>query len=398
VVARRIAAFAVAALLCAVAAAGAATPPVATPFTIDVIASSTGAGAFFGQQMIDAVKNYELAANANGGIRGVPVHFEFHDDESQPEIAVQLAHEILAKHPAAFLGGSVQATCNALAALAAGTTVMYCMSPGLIPEPHGYVFASSASLAHLVPALFRYVRTSGHLRVGLLVTTDATGQRSDKMIDYTLHLPENKALVVAGYEHFSDSDISVAAQIARIKANNPQFLYVSAAGTPFQTVLHGIMDGGLANVPIITSASNMTDRLLAPWAKTPPAQLVFNGTPFWGATDPDRRLKGAIAEYRAAYARAGTEPTPNDDYGWDPAKITVAAFRALGTGATAAQIHDYIENLHDFPGIGGLYDFRSGDQHGLGDDATVILQWDPAKMIFYPVSGPAGVANRKRGT
>ena len=103
---RRIAAFAVAALLCAVAAAGAATPPPATPFTIDVIASSTGAGAFFGQQMIDAVKAYELAANATGGIRGVPVHFEFHDDESQPEVAVQLAHLILAKHPALFLGGS----------------------------------------------------------------------------------------------------------------------------------------------------------------------------------------------------------------------------------------------------------------------------------------------------
>ncbi len=107
---------------------------------------------------------------------------------------------------------------------------MYCMSPGLIPEPHGYVFASSASLQHIVPALFRYVRTSGHVRVGLLVTTDATGQRSDKLIDYTLHLDENKPLVVAAYEHFSDNDISVAAQIAHIKANNPQFLYVSAAG------------------------------------------------------------------------------------------------------------------------------------------------------------------------
>jgi ABC-type branched-subunit amino acid transport system substrate-binding protein len=141
----------------------------------------------------------------------------------------------------------------------------------------------------------------------------------------------------------------------------------------------------------------MTDKLLAPWAKTPPAQLVFNGPPFWGAADPDRRLKGAIAEYRATYVRAGQAQTPNDDYGWDPAKITIAAFRALGTSATAAQIHDYIENLHDFAGIGGLYDFRSGDQHGLGDDATVILQWDPAKMIFYPVSGPAGIANRKTG-
>ncbi len=99
---------------------------------------------------------------------------------------------------------------------------------------------------------------------------------------------------------------------------------------------------------------------------------MFNGTPFWGATDPDRRLKGAIAEYRAAYARAGTAPTPNDDYGWDPAKITVAAFRAIGTGASAAQIHDYIENLHDFPVPAGSTTSQRRSARGLGDDATVI--------------------------
>jgi branched-chain amino acid transport system substrate-binding protein len=396
VVGAKLARAAAGALLCVLAASAAASPAPVEPFTIDVIASETGAGAFFGQQTIDGLKAYENAANASGGIRGVPVHFEVHDDESQPRVAVELENAVLAKHPAIFLGGTVQATCNALAPLAAHTTVMYCLSPGLIPEPRGYVFAASTSLYHLVPALFRFVRTSGHQRVGLLVTTDATGQRSDQLIDYTLKLPENKSLVVAGYEHFSDSDISVAAQIARIKAADPQFLYVSAAGSPFQMVLHGIMDGGLANIPIITSASNMTDRLLAPWAKNPPAQLLFNGPPFWGSrTGSDPRLRASIAEYRATFERMGAEETPNDDYGWDPAKIVVDALRHLGTSATAAQLHDYIENLRDFPGIGGMYDFRSGDNHGLGDDATIILQWDPVKSVFFPVSAPAGVAFRK---
>ena len=58
--------------------------------------------------------------------------------------------------------------------------------------------------------------------IALLVSTDATGQRSDKMLDYTLHLPDNAAMVVVAHEHFSDSDISVAAQLARIKAADPQ--------------------------------------------------------------------------------------------------------------------------------------------------------------------------------
>ena len=168
---------------------------------------------------------------------------------------------------------------------------------------------------------------------------------------------------------------------------------VSASGTTFQTVLRGIMDAGMDKIPILTSAANMETALLAPWAKAPPAQLTFNGPRFWGtSTDPDPRVRAAIASYHAAFKRVGAEPTPNDEFYWDPAQIAVDAYRHLGTAATAAQVHDYIENLHDFAGIAGVYDFRSGDQHGLGDDATVILQWDAAKSTFFPVSAPGGVA------
>jgi branched-chain amino acid transport system substrate-binding protein len=394
----RVAPLALAAILGPLAASGAVTPAPAAqpPFRIDVIISETGSAAFFGAQGVAAFKALEYGINAAGGIRGQSVHFEVHDDQSEPKVAVELGTQIFARHPAIVLGPTVQATCNALAPIAATATVEYCLSPGLVTEPRSYVFSSSASLVHVMPAQFRFARTSGRVRVGILVSTDATGQRSDKMIDYTLHLPENKSIVPVAYEHFSDSDISVAAQLARIKAADPQFLYVSASGTPFQTVLRGILDSGMGKLPIVTSAANMTISMLAPYAKTPPDQLTFNGPRFWGTvTDPDPRVKAAIAAYHAAYQRVGVDPTPNDEFYWDPAQIAVDAYRHLGTGATAAQVHDYIENLHDFAGIAGIYDFRGGDQHGLGDEATVILQWDPVKATFFPVSAPGGVTLRK---
>lgn len=393
---RRTATLVIAAVLSGMAVSSAAAAPPQPPFTIDVILSQTGQSAFQGQQAAAAIKAAESAINADGGINGRPVHFELHDDETKPQVAVEVGTQILAKHPAIVLGPIVQATCNALAPIAGTATVEYCLSPGLIPEPHGYVFSSSTSLVHVMPAQFRYERTAGRSRVGILVSTDATGQRSDKMIDYTLHLPENKSIVAVDYEHFNDGDISVAAQLARIKAADPQFLYVSASGTPFQTVLRGIMDAGMDKLPIVTSAANMESGLLAPWQKTPPEQLTFNGPRFWGTVaDPDARVRAAIASYRAAFKRVGAEPTPNDEFYWDPAQIAVDAYRHLGTAATAAQVHDYIENLHDFAGIAGIYDFRGGDQHGLGDEATVILQWDAAKSTFFPVSLPGGVALHK---
>lgn len=383
--------FAALAVLLPAASPAAAGPPV----TIDVIASTTGNGGFFGQESVTSVKAYESRANAEGGIRGRPVHFAFVDDESSPQISVQLATQILAKHPAVIMGPSAQATCNAVGALVTNGPVDYCLSPGMIPPSGGYVFAASNSIAHIVPTFFRFIRSMGKTRVALLVTTDATGQRSDKLLASTLVLPENKSIVVGAYEHFADSDLTLAAQMARIKAANPQILYVSAAGSPFQRVLRGLIDAGLTTLPVITSSANMSEGTLAPFVKTPPDALYFNAPSFWGSgIEHVGSLRGAIEAYRATYKALGNEPTPNDDFGWDSAKIVVDALRHVGPNASAVQVHDYIENLHGFAGIAGMYDFRTGDQHGLGDDATIVVQWDPLKMAFNPASGPGGTPLR----
>ena len=62
--------------------------------------------------------------------------------------------------------------------------------------------------------------------------------------------------------------------------------------------------------------------------------------------------------------------------------IAVDALRHLGTNATADQIHDYVEGLHGFAGIQGVYDFRNGDQRGLGDAANALFRWDAVKNDF----------------
>ena len=392
---RCFASFAVAALLLPSGAAG-QTAASGTPFTIDVIASVTGSGAFLNAQIVTSIKAYEDTANAAGGISGRPVHFDIRDDAGEPQNAVELANQILARHPAVILGPAVQATCNAVGALAPHGPVVYCLTPGVIPEPRSYVFATSASLISIVPAMFRYIRTSGHKRVAAIITTDATGQRSDKMIEYVMKLPENKSLQLVADEHFSDKDISVAAQVARIKAANPDFIYLSASGTPFQTVMRQLNEAGLFAIPIVTSSANMSTRMLAPFVKVPPSELVFNGPRFWGSSNESNpALRAAIAEYHAAYKKLGAEETPNDDFGWDTAKIVIDAFRHLGIGATATQVHDYIENLKGFPGINGLYDFSSGDNHGLDGNSIVMLRWDAASNTNVPASGPSGVALRK---
>src|SRR5665213_1714364 len=85
---------------------------------------------------------FEDWVNQNGGIDGRPLHFTYGDDESQPQVAVQLATEIIAEHPAALMVTGPVANCAAVAPLLSTGPVMWCNSPALHPKPGSYAFAS----------------------------------------------------------------------------------------------------------------------------------------------------------------------------------------------------------------------------------------------------------------
>jgi branched-chain amino acid transport system substrate-binding protein len=358
------------------------------PFVINVIDPLTGSSAYLGNQLHTVVELYEDVANRSGGINGQPVHFNFFDDESKPLVAVQLLHQLADAHVAVVLGPDSQAECRAVLPFTTQGPVVYCFTPGIMPPP-GYLFSAGADITHTEHVLLKYAHDSGAKRLALLVANDATGQGSDKLLPVTLAKPDLAGMDVVAYEHFDPSTISVAAQVARIKAANPQYLYISATGTPFQTVMRGIIDGGL-DVPIVTSSANMDLKTLAPFGTSMP-RIAFNAPPSWDdRTARAGPLKAVVSEYRDAFKTANRIPSPNDELGWDPASILVDAFRKLGTNASADQVHAYIEGLHDFPGLGGLYDFRVGNQHGLGENNVIVVQYDAAHQRFFPVSKPGG--------
>jgi len=60
-------------------------------------------------EIVTSIKVYETAADATGGIRGWPVHFEIHADTSGRQVAVQLANQIFVKSRVFILGPAVQA-------------------------------------------------------------------------------------------------------------------------------------------------------------------------------------------------------------------------------------------------------------------------------------------------
>jgi ABC-type branched-subunit amino acid transport system substrate-binding protein len=101
-------------------------------------------------------------------------------------------------------------------------------------------------------------------------------------------------------------------------------------------------------------------------------------------------IHDAQTVYFDAFRAAGVRPDFQSAMVWDPAMIVLSAYRALGPDAKADAIQDYLQHLHSWVGINGVYDFRDGSQRGIGVGVGVIAQWDPAKKDFVAVSKLGG--------
>jgi branched-chain amino acid transport system substrate-binding protein len=365
----------------------------ADTYDIHVILPLTGGASFLGKEEQKALRLAEPIINKAGGIKGQPVHFEFYDDQSNPQTGVQLSNRVIGTKPAVLLGSSLVAVCNAMVPLMQDGPMMYCFSPGIHPTAGSYVFTSSVSTLDLADAMIRYFRLKGWTRLAFLTSADATGQDAEHGLDEVVGRPENKNVTVVDHAHFNTTDLSVAAQIEHIKAANPQALIAWSTGTPIATVFKSVIQAGL-DIPIGTTNGNMTYAQMAQYASFLPKQLYI-AAPEWvqheGVITLDPAVEAAQKRFFDAFNGANEKPDIAATLAWDPLMIVVDALQHIGPDATAQQVRDYIGGLKGFAGINGIYDFSKAPQRGLNVQNAIVTLWSPSTQTWQPVSKPTGI-------
>ncbi len=384
------------ALAFAVAAGLGATPGRAAgdAVSLDVVLPLTGGGAFLGDTQKAIIEETAKAINQDGGIHGAPVQFVFHDDQSSPQVAVQLTTEAVARHPPVVFGSTISGLCNAMSPLMRDGPVQWCFSPSIRPAPGGYIFTTQIASRDQQRALMTYFSARGWKRVALITTTDASGQDADKAINALVKEPEFHDVTIVEQNNFNPSDVSITAQIARIAAAKPQVIISWATAAAGATVFRALVQAGL-DLPVAASGSNMTYGQMTEYAAFLPKQLFFGASGWAAADDPHIDLPPATrAEQKRFFAlirAAGIHPDASSDIGWDPERLVVHALNALPPGATAAQLHDYLEHVKGFAGIDGIYDFTKIPQRGLDVNNAIVIRWDATKKDWDPVSKFTGI-------
>jgi branched-chain amino acid transport system substrate-binding protein len=361
----------------------------ADPYEIDAILPQSGNGAFLGTAQMVALKLLEDSINKHGGVAGRPVKFNYLDDQSSPQVAVQLTDGIIAKKAVVMVGSTLTAICSAQAALIKDGPVLYCFSPGVHPPAGSYMFTAGTSTTDMIQASMRFFRSKGWTKLAIIATTDATGQDLDNNVAQMLQLPENKNVTIVEHEHYNATDVSVAAQIARIKASGAQALIAWTVGGPLATVFNAMQSTGL-DIPVLATPGNMTYAQMKQYVNFLPKELYFPGSAsFAPETLPNGPEKRAVNVYLDAFKAIGVKPDQGHLFVWDPILIIVDALNKLGPNATAAQIRDYITAYRGV-GVFGQYDYHATPQRGIGVDSVVMVRWSPDKGTWVGVSKAGG--------
>jgi branched-chain amino acid transport system substrate-binding protein len=372
------------------------TAPVRAQQTYDihVVQPLTGGGSFLGKAEQQSLQLAEKVANASGGIQGRPLKFIFHDDQSNPQTAVQLANEVIAAKPAVMIGSSLVAMCNAISPLMQNGPVQYCLSPGIHPKEGSYTFTSSTSTHDLAIALVRYFRLKGWTKIATMTSTDASGQDAENNLKNVVQMPENKDVKIVEAGHFNTTDVSVTAQIERVKAANPDVLIAWSTGTPIATIFRGIIQAGL-EIPVATTDGNMTYAQMNQYKDFLPKQLYIPAAQWVLGYSPEVPVpeaeKAKQKEFFDAFKGAGIQPDVASELAWDPAMILIDSLRKLGPNATAAQVREHISKLKGFVGVNGTYDFVKTPQRGLDIDNVVVTRWSPSLNHWEVMSKPTGI-------
>jgi branched-chain amino acid transport system substrate-binding protein len=344
------------------------------PYEINAILSLTGNLAFVGADQLQALKALEGFVNKNGGIDGRPLSFAVSDDQSDVKTSLQLAQGLIAKNVPIILGPSSPQACAAIAPLLTRGPVMYCIANAGYPVTGGYEFLTLFGFDVQFAVTLRYFRMLGMHKLAYITATDAGGLDAERAILAAAALPENKDIQIVAREHFAPGDLSTTAQMARIKAANPDFMIAWATGTPAGTMFRSAKDIGGLDIP--TSPGNLNAAFFKQYGAMLPSNLYFATVPYYANNALlNPAVKTAIANQTAALAAIGVKPDGLAIGAWDPAVLLVDAVRKLGPDVSAAKLHDYLVNLRGWVGVNGTYDFRANPQRGLGQNNVIMVKF-----------------------
>lgn len=352
----------------------------AGPYKLGLIAAATGYGSFIGDPEVKAVRLYVKQLNQAGGIGGQPVDLVVYDSEGSPEKAVVAMKRLITQDKVtAIVGPDFSATVRAVIPIVdEAKIVTYVMTPVIKPAPGSYMFASWPIQEYAYERQLVWFKKRGLNTLGVLASTDTTGQEGVKFLRELGQRVGIKLVV----EQFNITDVDVSPQLLNLRRRGAQGIMAAVSGKPFAVIAKGMKQLNM-NVPLLASTGSVTNTLGELLKGIEPETLLLPTVRFLvadqlPANDPQRapieRLKKA---YKQEY---GVDADQYAAVAWDTVDIVSKAIAA--TGGDATRMRDHIENLSNYVGTLCTVNMKRDDHHGCTPDGYVLVLFKNGKFVL----------------
>jgi branched-chain amino acid transport system substrate-binding protein len=324
------------------------------PITIGAVLSLTGPGAGLGQPERNGILLAEKTINADGGIKGRPIRVLVEDDGSKADVAKSKAESLIFDaNVIAMLGPSLTASTGAVSAVTNAQAMAEVAFTGLGPK----IETTYKTLYHVLPpqdlnarAMLEY--TSKALKVKRVGVLHDTGYGQVVANALNVHRTEY-GIDFVGIEKFDVGATDVSAQAAKIRAAEPEAVFVIATSSvPFRNARQVKLSQPI--VSAIGSASYDYVRGMGEFAN----DIVF--PEFLVGEDPKPEQAEFVKLYLNAY---GSLPKNFEAAGWDALKLLASAIEVVGPTASRQQLAQAVRG--PFAGVLARYNFAADDMTGI---------------------------------
>jgi branched-chain amino acid transport system substrate-binding protein len=355
-----------------------ATGAAAKDITVGVTMGATGPGASLGIHYKNA---FQLMPKTLGGH---PVKFIILEDKTDPAEAAKNARKLISEDNVDAIMGSVSVpSTTQIAQIANETkTPMIALSPVALPaDKREWIFVTPQPTELMMGAVVDDMKKKGIKTVGYIGFSDSWG---DLVLNALKKHAERAGIKVVTDERYARADTSVAGQVIKILAADPDAIVVGGSGTGGALPHIGLVERGYKK-PIYHNHGTVNREFIKVGGKAVEGAIAPTGPLIVPEDLPaNNPVKKVATDFTKRYEQTFGEGTRNafagysyDGYLLLDAAAAIALKKAQpGTPEFRQALRDALEGLKNVVGTHGVYNITPTNHNGLDERARVLVHVD----------------------
>jgi len=323
-----------------------AAPATGEPVWFGVSGPVTGQNAQYGAQW---KAGFDLALehiNAQGGIHGRPLAYNFEDSQSDPRQSVAIAQKLVNDKRVLIELGDFSSPASMAASpiyQRAGLVQLgFTNSHPDFTRGGDYIWSPSISQADAQPLLAELaVKTLGFKRIAVLYLNTDWGRTSK---DVLVKAAQERGAQVAIAEGYQPDEKDFRSTLVRVRDANPDGLVLISYYPDGALIAGQVRSVGLKQ-PIAAVGSVYSPKFIELGGAA--VNGIYTNTAFY-PDEPRAEVQDFVKSFRAKY---GKEPDAFNAYAYDAVVYAAAALRQAGPGADRKAVRDAFYKIKDVPSV-----------------------------------------------